>query len=374
MPFAEALQAEYAWLHRHPELSFEEHAATAHLRAELEALGARILGTGLETGLVAELKGGRPGPTLALRADLDALPLAEDPSHTLRSEAEGRMHACGHDFHAAALLGAAALLAQRKAELAGRVLLVFQPGEESGRGALQVLATGALEGASAIFGLHLLPGLAPGAVGLTEGANFAAIGRFSIELQGRGCHAAQPHAGADCVLAAARLAESLQSVVSRNVDPMHPAVVSVTRIQAGNTWNVLPGAALLEGTTRCFSASDDALIARRVQEICQGVAAACGVSARLTWPTRHPATDNAPALIARARAAAGAEGIPCVPAAPTLLGEDFAFYQQKLPGAFLTFGLNSAPLHHPAFAADPAALEPAARLLARLALLPWGAG
>lgn len=372
MPFAETLQAEYAWLHRRPELAFEEKAATAHLKAELEGLGARVLETGLATGLVAEVAGARPGPTLALRADLDALPIAEDEAHPVRSEAPGRMHACGHDFHAAALLGAAALLAQRRAELAGRVLLVFQPGEESGRGALQVLATGALEGAEAIFGLHLLPGLAPGAVGLTEGANFAAVGRFRIELAGRGCHAAQPQGGADCVLAAARLAESLQSIVSRNLDPMRPAVVSVTRIQAGSTWNVLPGAALLEGTTRCFSAADDALIARRMQEICQGVAAACGVTATLTWPTRHPATNNAPALIARARAAAAAEGIPTVQAAPTLLGEDFAFYQQAMPGAFLTFGVESAPLHHPSFAADPAQLEPAARLLARLALLPPG--
>lgn len=357
----------YQWLHRHPELSWQEHATTDYLRSLLDEWGIPVLDTGLDTGLCAVIQGGRPGPTVALRADIDALPVTEATGLACASETPGKMHACGHDFHMAALLGAARLLQQQAASLPGRVKLVFQPAEESSQGAARVMETGALDDVGAIFGLHVMPTLPKGLVGLTEGGNFAAIGRFAIRVKGKGCHAAQPHQGADPILAAAQLVQALQGVVSRNVDPMRPAVLSVTHIEAGSTWNVVPPEAFLEGTVRCFDQATQTVLDSRMEQICQGVAAASGTEIALEWTARHPGTNNSPALVALAEATARRLEMESARVAPTMLGEDFAFYQQKIPGLFLTFGMEGAPLHHPAFAADSDYLPQASRLLAGLA-------
>lgn len=357
----------YQWLHRHPELSWQERETTVYLRGLLEQWGIPVLDTGLDTGLCAVIEGGLPGPTVALRADIDALPVTEETGLPWASETPGKMHACGHDFHMAALLGAARLLQQQAASLPGRVKLVFQPAEESSQGAARVMETGVLEDVGAIFGLHVMPTLPKGLVGLTEGGNFAAIGRFAIQVKGKGCHAAQPHQGADPILAAAQLVQALQSVVSRNVDPMRPAVLSVTHMEAGSTWNVVPPEAFLEGTIRCFDEITQSVLDSRMEQICQGVAAASGTEITLEWTARHPGTDNSPALVALAESTARRLGMESARVLPTMLGEDFAFYQKKIPGLFITYGMEGAPLHHPSFAADPDYLDRASQLLAGLA-------
>lgn len=274
------LLEEFYWLHRHPELSFQEVETTAHLRDRLEEYGFRVLDLPLKTGIVAEL--GEGGPVTALRADIDALPITEQTGLPYQSERSGVMHACGHDFHTASVLGAALLLRER-GDLRGRVRIVFQPAEEAPGGAKILMDQGALDGVSAMFGLHCSPQLSVGTVGIREGAVTASVDRFLIYFRGRGTHAAHPERGADPIPAMASFVQSVQTIMNRNVDPAEAGIVSVTHVEAGNTWNVIPDEALVEGTTRSFSAKTRALIRRRLYKLAEGTAAAYGVQAVIDW-------------------------------------------------------------------------------------------
>ncbi|MDR2521251.1 MAG: amidohydrolase [Spirochaetaceae bacterium] len=367
----ERLQSEFEWLHQHPELSGAEFETTRHIRAALEAAGVPVLDTGLATGLVAEIRGrgaDTGGTTVALRADIDALPITEETGLPHRSRAEGCMHACGHDFHTSALLGAALLLAENRATLPGTVKLIFQPAEESSGGAAQVLATGALEDVREIYGLHVMPNLASGVIAIKEGATFAASAKFTVDLRGTGGHAAMPEQCKDPVLALAALIQAAQSIVSRRTSPFDAVVVSFTHIEAGRTWNVIPAAACAEGTIRALGTERCEQAARELERLCAGIASAYDVEIVPRVIPDTPATNNNSALCDFARETARATGCRVIEFTPIMGSEDFALYQQRIPGVFFCAGVQSPfPLHHPRFLADTAALPQCARLLALLA-------
>ncbi|AEF80185.1 amidohydrolase [Leadbettera azotonutricia] len=365
------LENYFKWFHRHPELSNQEYGTTKKIKETLESLGIEVLKTDLKTGLVALIRGKTEGPITALRADIDALPVQEASGVEWASENVGVSHACGHDFHTTALIGAASLLRENPPER-GSVLILFQPAEEGGDGALQVLEAGVLDGVSRIYGLHVDPSLERGSVGIRAGAAWAAVGRFLIRLIGKGGHAAKPHLCADPIVAVAAIINSAQTIVSRFTDPFDNRVVSFTRCQAGSTWNVIPPEAVLEGTIRAMT--NDALekAMNRLDEICKGTALAYHVEPDFSWVCNTAAVNNDPALSEKAAVLARNLGFAVKEPLPTMGGEDFAFYQQRIPGFFFNFGTGGGTaekfLHSPFFAADPLGLSRAAALLAALAV------
>ena len=351
--------------HEEPELSYQEFHTTQKIKAELTDAGIKILPLKLETGCVAELGSGQR--CVALRCDIDALPVEEDPAHACRSKIPGKMHACGHDFHTALILGSAMLLKQRESALKGRVRLIFQPAEEAPGGAAKVLESGALEGVEAIFGVHTIPLYAPGTLGIREGATHAAVDRFRIDFHGKGTHAAHPDLGVDTLQAAAAFAAAVQSVVSRNSDPFATNLLSVTRLEAGNTWNVIPETAVIEGTIRTMSADNREMVKRRMTQMAEGIAASYGASAKVTWVFGLPAMNNDKRLSDFARDLAQKDGFKAERTPASLGGEDFALYEERLPGAFVQVGTGpSLPNHNPGFVADQRALCPAAKFMAHL--------
>lgn len=367
----ELLQAQlhdaFAWLHRHPETALKEVKTTAFIRDFLTRHGIELLPFPLETGVMAIIPGQTAQPVIALRADIDALPIEENQEHTLRSEHAGLMHACGHDFHTTALLGAALLLKERAASLRGSVKLLFQPAEESSGGAEKVLATGLLDDVDMIFAMHVKPDGERGFVYTKHEADHAAVDKFSIHLRAQGGHAAEPHTTADVIVATSALVQNLQTVVSRSVNPIEPAVLSITRMWAGNTWNVLPPTADLEGTVRTFNQSVRELVEHRVREILAGIATIYKIDADIQWERGVPATNNDYAPIELIKKTATELGMQERPAEPSMSGEDFACYQRTIIGAMWELGVASPqPLHHAGFQADPTLLSSAARLIAEV--------
>lgn len=227
--------------HQYPELSGEEFETTQTIRSLLEQAGIPILDTSLPTGVVAQISGKKQDPIIALRADIDALPIQEETGLPYASKIPGKMHACGHDFHTAALIGAAYLLKEEEKALNGSVRFIFQPSEEIGGGAEKVIAAGHLEKVKAIFGLHNKPDLPVGTIGIKSGPLMASVDRFIIEVEGIGTHAAAPHAGIDSIVVASHIVIALQTIVSRQLSSFDHAVISVAHVSAGNTWNVIPG-------------------------------------------------------------------------------------------------------------------------------------
>lgn len=354
-------------LHMHPELSYEEYETTERIKRELAAAGIEILQIPLKTGVTAIVRGAKPGKTYGLRCDIDALPIAEETDLPYKSKTPGKMHACGHDFHTAAVFGAALLLQERKEELQGTVKILFQPAEESSHGAETVLETGVFSDVTAIFGLHTAAYLPVGTLGIRAGSVMAAVDRFELNITGTGCHGGHPDEGVDTILVAASVIQAFQSIVGRNLNPFHTGVVSVTRINGGNTWNVLPDKVELEGTVRSMEKDDRIFIERRMREIAEHTAAAYGANAELLWYPGPPATVNEKAWSAFAQKVAEESGFEVVPQRNSTGGEDFAFYLEKIPGCFINVGTGVGyPNHHPKFYADEAALTPAAEYLEKL--------
>lgn len=359
---------EFYWFHRHPELSYEEVETTKRLREDLAAVGIEVLDLPLKTGLVAKVGTGE-APFIALRCDIDGLPIQEESGLAYASEHAGRMHACGHDFHISAVLGSAYLLKAKERELRGTVYLIFQSAEEAPGGARKVMETGVLKDVQAIFGLHTSPLYDVGTLGIRSGAVTASVDKFTVTFHGKGTHAAHPERGIDPIVMAASFVTAAQSIVSRNIDPAHPGLVSITHIESGNTWNVIPESSWLEGTVRCLTAEDRKLIKKRIYELAEGQAASFGGHAELTWYAGPPATDNTPDWTDFAIEVAKEAGLNVVPAPVNLAGEDFAYYQEEIPGVFVLVGTGKSPANHnPKFHVDPAALGPAARYMARLAV------
>lgn len=354
-------------LHMHPELSYEEYETTERIKRELAAAGIEILQIPLKTGVTAIVRGAKPGKTYGLRCDIDALPIEEETDLPYKSKTPGKMHACGHDFHTAAVFGAALLLQERKEELQGTVKILFQPAEESSHGAETVLETGVLSDVTAIFGLHTAAYLPVGTLGIRAGSVMAAVDRFELNITGTGCHGGHPDEGVDTILVAASVIQAFQSIVGRNLNPFHTGVVSVTRINGGNTWNVIPDKVELEGTVRSMEKDDRIFIERRMREIAEHTAAAYGANAELLWYPGPPATVNEKAWSAFAQKVAEESGFEVVPQSNSTGGEDFAFYLEKIPGCFINVGTGVGyPNHHPKFYADEAALTPAAEYLEKL--------
>ena len=292
-------------IHTHPETAFEEHA-TAELVSELlESFGISVERGVARTGVIGTLKGSVSGRAVALRADMDALHIAEQNDFPHVSRNPGRMHACGHDGHTAMLLGAAKHLAETR-NFAGTIHFIFQPAEENEGGARLMIEEAVLEKypVDAVYGMHNWPGLPVGQFAIQPGPMMAAFDIFEIEIKGRGAHAAMPHLAVDPIVAAAQVVNSLQTITSRNVHPLEAAVVSVTQIHGGDTWNVIPETVVLRGTTRAFSAAVRDQIEPAIHRIADGVCNACGAEMRLRYERRYPPTINSAAETEIAAAAA----------------------------------------------------------------------
>lgn len=356
-------------LHRHPELSNEERETTQYITSLLEQAGVTIVNYGLKTGVIAEVGGLQSGPVVALRADIDALPIQEDTGLPYTSLYPGKMHACGHDFHTAALIGAAYLLKQQESQLKGTVRLLFQPAEEKATGARQIIEKGALEDVRAVFGMHNKPDLPVGTIGITGGPLMAAADGFVVEVTGAGSHAAVPESGIDPIVTASHIVTALQSIVSRNVSALHSAVISVTQIHSGNSWNIISETAVLEGTIRTFDEGVRAHVLERFQQVVTGVAVAFGAKATVRWIGGPPPVINDTFLAQLGEASAAALGYTTVKPVPSPAGEDFAHYQRVVPGLFVFMGTaGSREWHHPSFNLDERALPVGAGFLADVAV------
>lgn len=371
MPLTKGLQQQLTdirrHIHRYPELSGEEIQTTAYIRQLLEAADIEILSfPDLKTGVIAEIGTGES--VIALRADIDALPVQEETGLPFASEIKGNMHACGHDFHTASLLGAAYLLKEQEHKLQGKVRLIFQPAEEKAKGAQQVIASGVLEDVQAIFGLHNKPDLPVGTVGIRNGALMAAADGFIVEVAGVGTHAAVPEAGIDPIVVSAHIVTALQSIVSRNISSQQGAVISVTQLNSGHVWNVIPDRAVLQGTIRTFDEQVREKVLARFEQIVEGVANAFGTSAHVKWLSGPPPVLNDEQWTGAAHIAAEQSDLQVVEPAVSPASEDFSFYQKEVPGVFIFVG-TSGPQewHHPSFDVDERALSSTATFLANTA-------
>ena len=363
------------YLHAHPELSFAEYETTEWLAAKLTAWQIPY-SRPTPTGLVGVIEGRRPGKTIAVRADIDALPITEETGLACASTRPGVMHACGHDGHTAILLGLAKFLAEHR-DFPGRVKLLFQPAEEKPPGGAKAFVeAGVLDDVSACIGLHLMSDIPSGKAGIFAGAMMANSDGFSARIQGRGGHGASPHQTVDAVMVACNAVVNLQTVVARKVDPIAPSVVTVGAIHAGTTFNIIADTAELKGTLRCF----DTQVRRQLQdEVRRTLQATCemyGATCEITWNLGYPALVNHPEITAVLQASAaevlGAENV--FAPRPTMGGEDFAYYALKVPAAFIWVGARNPEVgaqwehHHPKFTIDEAALPGGLEILGSAAL------
>jgi len=342
--------------HAHPELRFDVHR-TAHSVAEkLKSFGCDEVVPAIgRTGVVGVIRGRKTGSkVVALRADMDALPLEEETGLPYKSTVSGKMHACGHDGHTAMLLGAAKYLAETR-NFAGTAVVIFQPAEEGGAGALAMIKDGLISrfGIQEVYGMHNFPGLPVGQFAIRPGPLMAAADHLQIEIEGKGGHAARPHLSIDTILVGAQMINQLQSIVARNIDPLESAVVSVCMFQAGHADNVIPQHALLRGTARSFTPQVRELLHKRIGELVEGTARIYGASAKVTYTSGYPVVVNHERQTAFAadvaREIAGKDKVDT--AVPPVMGaEDFSFLLQERPGAFIFVGNgDSAGLHHPAY-------------------------
>jgi hippurate hydrolase len=352
-----------AWrrdIHANPELMFDVHRTAASVAEKLKAFGCDEVVPGIgRTGVVGVIKGNRPASggraaVIGLRADMDALPIEEATGLSYKSTIKGKMHACGHDGHTAMLLGAAKYLAETR-NFGGTAVVIFQPAEEGGGGGREMVADGMMDrfGIEEVYGMHNYPGMPVGEFGMRPGPIMAAADYVSIEIEGKGAHAARPHLGIDPILVGAQMVNQLQSIVSRNVDPLQSGVVSICVFQAGTTNNVIPQTAKLAGTIRSLTDEVRDLLEKRVREIVDGVAGLHGATARVTYHRGYPVTRNHTDQTAFAASVASEiagkdrvnDDLP-----PMMGAEDFSYMLNARPGAFIFVGNgDSAGLHHPAY-------------------------
>lgn len=369
-------------IHSHPELGFQEKETTALVREELIALGLEVLPLDLKTGVVGLLRGGGSGPdtVTALRADMDALPVTEKTGVAYVSQNPGVMHACGHDGHVAALLGAARLLVGMKERISGMIKFFFQPAEELLTGAQALIRAGCLENPQVdrIVAIHGWPEIALGKIGIHPGPYMASADRFEIRIQGAGGHGAYPHRAKDPVLAAAHTVVALQAVISRETDPLDRAVLSVCTLEAGRAFNVIPDEAVLCGTVRCENERVRKAIEEKISRIIRGTAEAFGCEAKMEWTGLVPPLVNdeeVSRMIAdAAEAVLGPGHVEDLPR-PTMGSEDFAVYLEHVPkGAFFRVGLGVTgrepmTLHNDHFDFNDDALPAGAAVLAGFVLM-----
>jgi hippurate hydrolase len=347
-------------LHAHPELRYDVHRTAGSVADKLKSFGCDEVVPGIgRTGVVGVIRGRKSGTkagnrVIGLRADMDALPIEEETGLPYKSTVPGKMHACGHDGHTAMLLGAAKYLAETR-NFAGTAVVIFQPAEEGGAGALAMLKDGLIKrfGIDEVYGMHNYPGLPVGQFAIRPGPMMAAADHLAIEIEGKGGHAARPHLAIDTILVGAQMINQLQSIVARNIDPLQSAVVSICMFQAGQTDNVIPQHAILRGTARSLTAEVREVLQKRIDEVVEGTAKMYGASAKITYTNGYPVVVNHERQTAFAadvaREIAGKDKVD-VDVPPVMGAEDFAFMLNERPGAFIFVGNgDTAGLHHPAY-------------------------
>lgn len=367
------------YLHKNPEVSFKEYDTTEYIIHELKKLNIRVEQP-LETGCVGIIKGKKSERVIALRTDIDALEMEEegDAKKDFFSERPGAAHCCGHDGHMANMLGVANILSELQEEITGKVLLIFQPGEEKLPGGGRLLTeTGFLQeqGVQEVYGMHMSPDFEPGQIGVKSGPLMASPDEFEIKIIGKGGHAASPHLTIDPIVLAAQVITQFQTIVSRSVSPTEPAVVTVGRIMGGSTYNVIPESVELIGTVRTFSRDTAFLIKKRLEEIVKGITEGSGGSYTFQFNEGYPAVINdegcTEKLTKTAEKIMGEKNVIGMER-PLMAGEDFAFYQQEFPGAFFFLGSGSDKAdskwswHHPRYNIDEEAFLSGASLMAGL--------
>lgn len=367
-----------AWrreIHANPEIAWEEKHTGDRVAAELEKMGIETRRVA-QTGVVGLLKGDKPGKTVALRSDMDALAITEATGVPYQSKNPGIMHACGHDGHVAMLLGAAKILSQKRSDIHGAVKFIFQPAEEIGQGAVKLIAAGVLEDVAAILGIHLWPELVSGKVSVAAGPRMASADKFKITVRGKAGHGSLPHQGIDAILAAAAITMNLQSISSREVAPLEPAVITIGKVAGGSSWNITCDEVTLEGTTRCFSHEIRNSFPAMIERIMSSTAAAYRAQAKLDYIPIAPPIINDPAVAQIVSAALqklyGDSSAGTVER--VMVGEDFAFLCEKIPGVMAFLGVGNKekqtdyPLHSDKFNIDEAVLPCGAALHAQFAL------
>ena len=353
-------------IHRHPELGNEEHRTSALIAQTLEKLGWAV-SRPMGTSVVARLQGVHPGDSVAFRADMDALRIRERTGLPFESETEGLMHACGHDFHCAGLLGTAMLLSGNRDRLHGSVTLLFQPDEEGLGGARRMMAAGCLDGVDAVFGAHVDPDLPAGTIGLKYGKMYAASDTFRVTIHGEGSHGAQPEDGIDAIAIGAQVVTALQQIVSRRVAPTDAAVLTIGTFHAGTQMNAIADAAVIEGILRTLGPETRGRVRAWFRQTVEGICTAMGARADVELRESYPGVVNHDDMVELVRAAAsealGADAVRVLPS-PTMGTEDFGCYIEQLPGAFYRIGVGNPaigadkPIHSPCFIADEAAMAP----------------
>jgi amidohydrolase len=362
--------------HKYPELSFKEYLTSEFVARKLQEWGIDHKTGIAKTGIVATIPGKQPGPVLAIRADMDALPIQEDSEVEYRSHHHGVMHACGHDGHTAIALGTAKYLAEHRSDFCGTVKIIFQPAEEGPGGAKPMIAEGVLENPTvdAIIGLHLWNNLPVGTVGVRSGPLMAAVEQFRCTIHGKGGHGAMPHQTTDSILVASQVVQALQTIVARNIDPLDAAVVTVGEFHAGTAHNVIAERAELAGTVRYFNPKLEAIVSQRFEQIVAGVCQSHGANYDLDYWQLYPSVVNNPAIADLVRSCAievveTPAGI--VPECQTMGGEDMSFFLQAVPGCYFFLGsANPAknlayPHHHPRFNFDESVLTKGVEIFVR---------
>ena len=369
--YGEYLIEKRRYFHQHPEY----HTSKA-IKEALDEIGVSWRPCGLETGVLVTIQGAKPGKTILLRGDMDALTVQETTGAPYASKNEGIMHACGHDCHIAMLLTATRILHDMKEELCGTVKLAFQPAEEVALGAKSMVEQGALDGVDACFAIHVWTDVKSGMVSLEAGPRMASADEFHITVKGKGCHGAQPERGVDAAVVTAAIINNLQSVISREISPMDPAVVTVGTIQAGTRWNVVAENSYMTGTTRCFSNEVWETFEERMERVIKGTAEAYRAEAELEYLRIVPPTVNDEAVVSIAQKSAVAVlGENCLASNPaTTGGEDFSYFMQRVPGAIALLGTGNEacgavwPNHSGNFCVDEAQLLKGAMLYAQVAM------
>lgn len=364
------------WFHQRPEPSGKEVNTAHRIREELDKAGIPWRVCGMGNGTLAEIKGKQPGKTIMLRGDIDALSVKEQTGLPFASTNEGFMHACGHDCHISMLLTAAMMLHDIQDQLHGTVRLAFQPAEEIAEGARAMIAEGALDGVDACFGMHVWSDYPAGVVAMRKGPMMASGDMFRIHVKGASSHGAQPHLGADAVVMAASIVQNLQTIVARELNPIDTAVITVGTIAGGSRWNVVSGSATMEGTTRTFNLQVRDMLPKAIERVAKSTAEALRGTATVEYTKLVPVTSNDPHMIDVVSGAAqkifGEKGV--VEASLLMGGEDFSYYQEKIPGAMVLLGVRNEachsvyPQHHECYTVDESVLIKGAALHVQTAL------
>jgi amidohydrolase len=368
-------------LHEHPELAFEEVRTSGIVAQRLRALGLEVQTGVAKTGVVGLLKGGASQPgakTIAIRADMDALPIFEMNDIDYRSKVDGKMHACGHDGHTTIALAVADILSKRRAELNGNVKFIFQPAEETIGGAEPMVKEGAMEGVDGVIGLHLISDYAVGRVGVRAGTVFASADKFIATVRGKGGHAAMPETAVDPIVISAYIITALQTLISRETSPFSPTVITIGKLLAGTAFNIIPETAELHGTMRAFSHEHREKMIRRITELATGIASAMGATCEISFfdgclPCTNDATMTE--LVHKvAVEAVGGDKVDEGEEVMTTGSDDMAYFLQAVPGCYFIVGANNAekgasyPHHHPRFNVDEDAMPIGVEVLTRAAL------